>query len=63
MKEAWDAVNGLKTYGILAIGFGMVVLEGVFGVDVPGVQVSPEGWMNDLIAILAAAAMRHGMGK
>lgn len=55
------AINGYKTYGIVAFGLIAVFLEVGLGWDVPGVEVDPSNWMEYVIGLLGAATLRHGI--
>ena len=61
VRFAWTAVSGYKTYAILGVGFVFVIAKGVFGVEVPGIQVDENTWLQDTLALAAGGTMRHAI--
>ena len=57
-----DAISGKKTYALGALIVAIGVAEGLFNVDLPGVEVD-EDWVAWIIAGLTTITMRRGVEK
>jgi len=55
-------MNGYKTYIALALAVAVALVEGVLGVDVPGVDFSGD-YGNIVLAVLVGAGFRSAMAK
>ena len=54
-------IKGKKTYALLALGAVMILANKFLGLDVPGVELDPQNWLNDLFALGIGGTLRNGM--
>lgn len=57
-----SVLDGYKTYIAVVLLVAVGIVEGVFGIDIPGVDVS-EDWFTILLAALGLGGARHAIGK
>lgn len=60
MKAIWEALNGKKTYGIVAIFMACVFIEKFVGWDIPGFTVGDD-WIGQVLAMLGIGTLRAGI--
>lgn len=51
-----------KTYAVVAAMLGVVAVEKIVGIDIPGVDVSQD-WMKIALEALGLGALRSAIGK
>ena len=57
-----ETLKGKKTYIALALG-GAVVILNALGVEIPGVDLDQNGWLQQVLMLLAAGGFRSAMNK
>ena len=62
MKAMLTMMAGKKTYGLLALGAVSILINHFFG-PVPGLNLDPDNWLNDLWGLGVGATMRAGISK
>lgn len=60
MKDIWDALQGKKTYLVVAIFLVCVAIEKLGGIDIPGFAVEGN-WLEMTLAMLGLGTLRAGM--
>jgi len=55
-------LNGYKTYLAAFLLAAVGIIEGVLGIDIPGVQVD-DNWFTILIGALGLGGIRHAIAK
>lgn len=55
-------LNGYKTYIVAALLAIVGIVEGVLGMDIPGVEVS-DNWFTILLEAAGLGALRAGVAK
>ena len=56
-------LSGKKTYGLLAFGAAAVLLNKFTGLNIPGVEIDPQNWIESLFALGVGASVRAGITK
>lgn len=55
-------LTNYKTYIVVAALIGVALVEGVAGIDIPGVQLE-QNWVEVLLGALGLGALRAAIGK
>ena len=55
------AMQGKKTYVLLAIGALTILANKFLGIEIPGVDINPDNWMQDLFALGVGGTIRNGI--
>jgi hypothetical protein len=55
-------LNGYKSYIVAFFVAAIAILEGVFGIDIPGAQMQGD-WVNWVLAALGLGALRNSVSK
>ena len=62
LTDLREAVSGQKTYVIAGIIILVAVTEGIFGIDVPGIDVGDD-WIGWALNGLGLGTLRSGIAK
>ena len=54
-------MHGYKTYTLLAAGALIILAEKFLGLELPGVDINPDNWMQDLFALGVGGTIRNGI--
>jgi hypothetical protein len=60
--QLWEAIDGYKTYIIVAVFLALVALEKIGGFDIPGFEVG-EDWIGVVLGAFGVGALRSGVKK
>lgn len=62
MNKIVTALDGKKTYVIVATMIALVALEKFAGIDIPNYDPGPN-WMNDILVAAGLGTLRLGIAK
>ena len=55
------AMSGKKTYFLLAAGALVILANKFLGIELPGVEINPDNWLQDLFALGVGGTLRNGI--
>jgi hypothetical protein len=58
----FNVLDGYKTYIVAAIVVAIGLAEGLFGLDIPGIDVGAN-WMDYVLSGLGLGSVRSALGK
>ena len=58
-----QVLRGRKTYGLLAFGAAAVLLNKFAGLQIPGIEVDPQNWLETLFLFGVGGTIRAGITK